>query len=1096
MQMLMLAAAVAETTLLRMCPMAVEPVIDNRIDETESRAVSAHYGLISQETELMATRYAVACIGYTKKGFYFATRTSVPELPTTLTDDDKVMLMLQPPGATKPFVFKKKVSEGRQLEGITEYGVLCAETEMFVPFSELGVTGVTDGEKWGLQMAVKFSNEPEIATWHFAKGKPTELGTLIPDADCPIIGMDNFCKLELWRSSANVRFAWRIVNNTGSDAKLDSKTVLYRGLGFAKLDSGSIASLEEKKVPQYDLNVTVPAGETKDVVRFDWSIWPGTIAVLDQDVSANGKPFYRRRLPWDLSRSRSWKGRGEPSVSVKFFPSSDNRLIVQYCGNQTTGLCGGKLTVRGKKANKTYWEQDVGQALGFGRYDFTLPGLPDDDYTVEYETWDTAGKKYRHVRTFKIAKFPWQGSAIGKDRVIVPPFKPIAVNGDEVSFLQTGYKAGKNVLWDELRGKGENILASPMRLELNGETFEVTGTKIVEQSDDRVVREVYARRGAVGLTVTQDYDYDGFCWAKFCFDAREPVEVKSLKLSVPVKKSIARYYDTLAHAGDRREYAAPDCTIPAGQGIVWEGRTAIVSNSWARAHFPAAYHPYFYFGGTFKGVAFLIDSVRDLSADWDRSPQRLVRTDDAVVYEFALVDVPVKWEGRKRIEMGFQPTPVKPRDPAGAKFCEQLWNYPCPSNSVCFGSLNCGPLMQLTGESINVYPNNDLSMIHYILKSKKPDKAEYARRLREYVDRNRDWLNASHATSPADYYFCNQNGHIFMWGGIRCVYLDPMLITAFWPEWEMYKGEWYPEEFGPDNYFNEYMANLCPSRIDKLMWDAKVALDNGHMGLYYDCFTGFSSACLSQDEVFRRPDGKIQWSLSNMRYWREIMKRSAVLSYKTGKMYHGRPIVEQHDTMAAAVPVNSWILNGLSTERSGAGGEFPVRFPESFVMVNIIGANAGKNSRYLVSTLVGDTARQRKELKSLIPFMNAYGLFSISCAGLIGGDSEFEKALNLPFDYGWGNDDVKQYCYWDEEVDVQPVTHTGKNVKLTVARKRDSALLMFGNLGDAEDLTFDISGLGFGTDVTMTDAMTGAPVTGNALSFGRYGYRMIYVNRK
>ena len=72
-----------------------------------------------------------------------------------------------------------------------------------------------------------------------------------------------------------------------------------------------------------------------------------------------------------------------------------------------------------------------------------------------------------------------------------------------------------------------------------------------------------------------------------------------------------------------------------------------------------------------------------------------------------------------------------------------------------------------------------------------------------------------------------------------------------------------------------------------------------------------------------------------------------------------------------------------------------------------------------------------------------------------------------------------------------------RNVKLSVARKRDSALLMFGNLGDEdEDVVFDISGLGFGRDAKMVDAETDEPFAGNRLSLGRFGYRMLIVRRQ
>ena len=113
MTSLILAAAISEATLLRMGPMATEPVADDTITLAEQKAASVHYGLVSHDDGLLTKRYAVAAFGYTAKGFYFAVRTSVPEAPQALTDDDRVALTLLPPGAKEPLVFTKKVNEGR-----------------------------------------------------------------------------------------------------------------------------------------------------------------------------------------------------------------------------------------------------------------------------------------------------------------------------------------------------------------------------------------------------------------------------------------------------------------------------------------------------------------------------------------------------------------------------------------------------------------------------------------------------------------------------------------------------------------------------------------------------------------------------------------------------------------------------------------------------------------------------------------------------------------------------------------------------------------------------------------------------------------------
>ena len=104
----------------------------------------------------------------------------------------------------------------------------------------------------------------------------------------------------------------------------------------------------------------------------------------------------------------------------------------------------------------------------------------------------------------------------------------------------------------------------------------------------------------------------------------------------------------------------------------------------------------------------------------------------------------------------------------------------------------------------------------------------------------------------------------------------------------------------------------------------------------------------------------------------------------------------------------------------------------------------------------------------------------------------FEKAWNTVFDFGWGKPEVKIHFYYDET--RPPVTHNGSDVRLTVAERADAALLLFGNLGDDADVTFDPSGLGFKIG-KVSDAETGEELGSNSFHVARHGYRMIKVER-
>ena len=105
--------------------------------------------------------------------------------------------------------------------------------------------------------------------------------------------------------------------------------------------------------------------------------------------------------------------------------------------------------------------------------------------------------------------------------------------------------------------------------------------------------------------------------------------------------------------------------------------------------------------------------------------------------------MPTVWEGEKRIEMGFQPPPVKPKDPVHGKFAENLYCYACPSNAVCYMFSSGTVMTPMISEHSNVYPNGDRSLDDYMRAQTKPDKSAFAKVVADYVNRNRGWLEAS-----------------------------------------------------------------------------------------------------------------------------------------------------------------------------------------------------------------------------------------------------------------------------------------------------------------------------------------------------------------
>lgn len=1091
MNCLLAAAALSEATFLRLAPMNVEPTLDNEISSDEERAASAQYGAISDETGIMTKRYAAFYLGWTKDGLYFATRTSVPPKPRTLTDEDTVTLEILPPGRSEAKRITRRVADGRILNGVIDYGVLCAETEGVVTWAELGVVPPADGERWGVNMHVDFSNRKEHGRWHFEKDRPEELATVLFDSKAVTPSLASFGKLEAWRASMNYRLCFRFNNAWGKTVAIKPNVTLYRGIGVAKLDSDPDENQELTKESYNAPFAERPIAEKscQDVVVKVWVVVPGAIARLDVDLDIGDAKSFRRTIRWDTSRGLDWEAMEVPFVKAAFYPCKDNFIRIYFNPFHVSSMCRGALRVVGLKTGKV-WEKELKKTNGriYTQYvhDHLPKDLPEDDYTVQFGGEDLDGKRYRSEAEFSVKEFPWQENSLGKDRVLVPPFTAIRADEKTISFLQTGYSFG-GVLWDKVFYKQENLMAGPVELKMNGENFKVTDVRYLEKAADRVVREVSGELGAMKLVVRQDYDQDGFCFLTFCFDSEEEVEVRTLQLSIPLRNELAKYFNVLNRSGNRRAGPAYDFTLKEGVGEVWNSKPW--TEGGRRKKFPAAIQPYIWFGGAMKGFCWTMDSVRNLSLDNDVPAERICRENGAATLVCDLVNVPVKWKGPRTIEMGVQPTPVKPKLPECGRFASQLYKYACPSNAVKvtsgWGAFSLHPMTSY----MNRFPNDDLSLTRWIFSQGKVDEAAYRAELARYLEKNRDWFERSKVTSIADFRAANEHSSRYMGTKIAMSYNNPMLVTCFWPEWKMYKSEWWPDTcFVPENYYNEYMGQLARSRIDFQLWHEKWQLDHGASGIYFDCFFTRGAEGLESENVWVKENDEIQPQLTGFLRWRELLKRTAILCLKEGKTYCGRPIVENHDTSGNAVPMASWLLTALSTERGQDGGDFQDRFPESYTLVDVVGAQSGKGSRFIVMTDRGDQARKDREMRSLIGYMFAYGIFSLVDQGLYNSVPEFERAWNAVFDYGWGRPDVEQICYWDESKE-KPYVHSGCDVRLTVARKGRSALLMFGNLGDAAE--FSIKAVDGSAPVLFTDVMSGEAVDSSHVKIERHGYRLL-----
>ena len=1102
----------SDETLLRFAPMPKMPVIDGKIGYDEWKYASTTFGGISPKTKLMTFRQNDFRFGYDAKNVYFAVTSEIPLAPQSLSADDCVEFQLLPPGKTKPVVIrydftgKGQVPAGAKLKNSIGYAVMNAEqgkcwtTEIAIPYSAFGVTGFKDGEKWGLQMIRHWSSKKETGYFHLPK-KAGEMATFIPDSKAPIISFDGFGQL-MYQNAGNYIWTYRVENTQKHKFGVISKSYRAGVSGAATLDINNPDLLGTSVKAAIGGNAMIESGKTHLFQLHMVAQFAGKPRLLYSHLKGyNNIDYYKRVMFWDTSISQKaavYKDEiGLPYLNAGYYPNYGELLRVSASFNKKLPVANVIITVRNSKGNVLH----TFSRAGFGRpvEDFedqtVLKNLPIDDYTVTMESMDMKGKKYSHVRTFSIAKFPWQGLNLGKERIIIPPFKPLKLDQkkQEIHALMVGYKLGGKGIWDAVYADGENILAAPVQFVLNGKPVSSGKLKLIESAKDRIIYESSVSSGKVKFILNQEYDYDGFCKLNVKVIPQGPVKVKSFELRVPMKDEYAKYYATIR--GNRpRAQGKPDTTIPAGQGVL-DIKGALQEKGRVMN--------YFWFGTSYKGFSWIIDTQKGFSVEKTKYPHRMERKGKTVTFVQDIVNKQTTWDEPREFTFGFSPTPVKPINKNYRTLTTWMYDYPKAKGSdKCNMQVEQLPLGDYY--DIQAVPNGDDYYYRQIIASRGkviPDSVR-KKMADEYIAKHKDWIlrNAPLADfSLIRKLFTTKRA----WGDdYFLMYNDPAYYSYRWKEAEMYKAEWLPFDYPVDDALNEYVANKTPEYIDKMLYEMRRYVRWGLDGMNFDCFPLGGGRNMISMGAFREKPGKVPLMYNhnmlqfvpegiiyarNFFGWRELTKRTAHMLYTEGKLIHGVPWVELHATDAAVPAVAAFCSTVITMECGSMGGNYYDRFPDSYVLSDLAGTQAGVVPRTIVSTHSSKLSRA-EQVRSLISWSFANGMLNHTDQGVLKGQKDYQVMRDEIFSFGYGRPQNKTIAFYDKE--KQPITCNAAKVRTTqVIRPDGKALLMIGNTGDKVKAKFDLSGLKYGK-YKVTDLFTGQEIVKPEIELPRHGYAL------
>ncbi|MBM3495841.1 MAG: hypothetical protein FJX72_16185, partial [Armatimonadetes bacterium] len=671
------------------------PVLDGRISGAEW-ATGLRVDGFAQDGMLQRRR-ARAYITATTTHLYFAIWSELPVRGTILSEiardsenlvyDDSVELWLDPTpdaarGARLQMLtnsrghrwFKKHAYGGTPEQpdwrgdwsvahGLHEGGWHC---EIGVPLSDVAPGRAVASGAWGVNLCRNWKQEWAWSSLGGAAYKPTEIVRFAPGA--PSVSVENRTDLHAGR----VEVALSVTNNTSRPAAYLSLLRLERDL-MPEARAGGL--------------VTVGPGQTsttllrlEDATSRKFTL---TASVKDDDIMAMQRTvaWIADRAPWQWVAAQ--KVVPPPDARFSYYPYRNQMRLLVDVSNMPEGatVARGEAVVRRKGGSEVKRVRFDRLRQGRQELAFDLPPLK-GEYEIALRAFGRGVPDVEVVRPFERTVFDWEHNKLGTGPKVYAPFTPIRVVGKRVFTVLRDHTMADSGLWTQVRARGKDLLAGPMRWETGG-AVRAEPLRFVESAGHRAVAQARFRAGKVRGSVRATWDYDGMMRVDADLAPIAPTGADAaVDLVIPLRAEQATHYHAM---GDGIRNTLYD-RVPNGSGVVWSSKQVAFCND-----LPPGFCSYVYVGTPVRGLCWFAENDRGWL--WDRSTPNveIVRKSGIVEVRVHVVSRGRKLTGPRRITFGLQAAPVKPR--LGAD-CPHKWrrdNYSLLGTDINWLALgDCG----------------------------------------------------------------------------------------------------------------------------------------------------------------------------------------------------------------------------------------------------------------------------------------------------------------------------------------------------------------------------------------------------------------------
>ena len=509
--------------------------------------------------------------------------------------------------------------------------------EMALPFADLGVPMPKPGETWRVNFCVDGQRPLVLAPTFESYLVAAKFASLVFLGRAePLLSLVGLGKISYGRLALRGRAHNPTAENVTFQFRFDAEkkgTETVERTGFDEIVGSAV---------QWQQAVTLPPGTSQELA-LSTQLNEVDLDVMRLTVAARSETGASTQL---YANECGFRIMAPLRLVVENYPSG-SYLVVWADATGYDGSIDGAQAVwsvidaSGKKALGAQF------ALTSRRQSFRVDcqALPVGAHALRCRLLDASGRECASAeqRFSRAAKPVWLDQAVGKSRVVLPPFTPMRYAERTVSMW------GRTMVWSEasvlpcaIEATGVPLLAGPISLVVtvagDEQVLRLDQFEFSARDPDRGEMRMAGRSEALVATLSAWAEYDGLLWSDLTLRSvtGRAVPLDACRIEIPLTRHSELYY----HGVPERSMSGRIGESPLEFG----------------------FQHYFWVGSCERGLGFVIESSGEVSPGADGTMFRLLPRDGSVLWQIQLIERRVA-ASDLRYAFGLQATPVRPLPP-------------------------------------------------------------------------------------------------------------------------------------------------------------------------------------------------------------------------------------------------------------------------------------------------------------------------------------------------------------------------------------------------------------------------------------------------